>query len=289
MAKAHASLLETHIEGPDTKLWTVRADACPALRQRHISHLGVGDAAVPYKIVRTNLSGAYLHGSLGGEGRMLLDGRWHPHRPGMASLAPAHVLHAFHAIPSKRWHYCWVRYTPTSPRSMVHAMAPILGHFDCRPLSHAILGLVTEMQAARDLATCALWLDLIEGYVDGFAEPWRREERLLAVWNAVRQDLSRPWTRDDLAELAGVSCEHLRRLCRDSLGRSPMQQLSILRVQHAAHQLATTTTKLEAIADSVGYRNPFAFSNVFKKVTGVRPSRFRARKHELAPRGSELR
>jgi AraC-like DNA-binding protein len=163
---------------------------------------------------------------------------------------------------------------------MIHSMAPILGTFDCRPLSHAILGLVTEMQAGRDMGTCALWLDLIEGYVDNFAEPWRREERLLVVWNAVRQNLARAWTRDELAELAGVSCEHLRRLCQHSLGRSPMQQLTILRVQHAAHQLATTNTKLETIADSVGYRNAFAFSNVFKKVTGVRPSSFRARKQE---------
>ena len=26
---------------------------------------------------------------------MLLDGRWRPHRSGMTSLAPAHVLHAY--------------------------------------------------------------------------------------------------------------------------------------------------------------------------------------------------
>jgi AraC-like DNA-binding protein len=102
------------------------------------------------------------------------------------------------------------------------------------------------------------------------------------------KNLSRPWTRDDLARLAGVSCEHLRRLCRDSLGRSPIQQLTILRVQYAAHQLATTSVKLEAIAHSVGYRNPFAFSNVFKKVTGVRPSSFRARRQD-ALRSSEQR
>lgn len=277
MARDHADLLETHINGPDTKLWSVRADGCPALAQRHISHVGVGDAAIPYRIVRTKLSGAYLHGSLGGEGRMLIDGRWRPHREGMVSLAPAHVLHAFHAIPSKRWHYCWVRYTPSSSRSMMHAMAPIIGAFDCRPLGHAIMGLVTEMGAGREMARCALWLDLIESYVESFAEPWRREERLLAVWGPVRQDLSRRWTLDDLARLAGLSCEHLRRLCQDSLGRSPMQQLTNLRVQQAAHQLATTAAKLDAIADGVGYKNPFAFSNVFKRVTGVRPSLFRAR------------
>jgi AraC-like DNA-binding protein len=278
MARDHVDLLETHINGPDTRLWTVRGEDCPAMRQRHIAHVGVGDAAVPYRIIRTRLSGAYLHGSLGGEGRMLIDGRWRPHTEGMMSLAPAHVLHAFQAIPSCRWNYCWVRYTPESPRSMVHAMAPIIGTFDCKPLSHAIMGLVAEMQAGRKMANCALWLDLIDSYVDGFAEPWRREERLLAVWDAVRRDLSRPWTLPELAELAGLSGEHLRRLCQSSLGRSPMQQLTNLRVQHAAHQLATSNAKIETIAEAAGYRNPFAFSNVFKKVTGVRPSEFRARK-----------
>jgi transcriptional regulator GlxA family with amidase domain len=105
------------------------------------------------------------------------------------------------------------------------------------------MGLVAEMQAERKMANCALWLDLIESYVDGFAEPWRREERLLAVWDAVRRDLSRPWTLPELAELAGLSGEHLRRLCQSSLGRSPMQQLTNLRVQHAAHQLATSNAK----------------------------------------------
>ena len=282
MAEDHPDLLETHIDGQDTRLVTVRSDDCPALRQRHISHLGVGDAAAPYRIVRTKLTGAYLHGSLGGEGRMLVDGRWRPHRAGTVSLAPAHVLHAFHAIPSRRWQYCWVRYMPSSPRSLIHAIAPIMASYDCRPLSHAILGLAAEMAAARDIAACALWLDLIESYVDGFAEPWRREERLLVVWSAVRQDLSRAWTLPDLAGLAGVSCEHLRRLCRDSLGRSPMQQLTDLRVQQAAHQLATTEAGLDAIADGVGYRNPFAFSNVFKRVTGVRPSVFRAKRQRAA-------
>lgn len=278
MVKDHLNLLETHIEGSDTKQWSVTASDCPALARRHIAHVGCGDAAVPYRIVRTNLSGAYLHGSLGGVGRMLIDGRWRSLGAGMASFAPAHVLHAFHAVPSRRWHYCWVRFTAQSSRSVIDAMTPIMGHYDCRPLSHAIMGLYNEMQAGRNMATCALWLDLIEIYVDGFAKPWKSETRLMTVWNHVRKDLARPWTLSELAGLAGLSNEHLRRLCHRSLGRSPMQQLTTLRVQQAAHRLATTNTKIEIIADSVGYLNPFAFSNVFKRVTGLRPSEFRTRR-----------
>ena len=189
MANLHESLSETHIVGDDTHQSIVRAEECPALAQRQISHVGVGDAAVPYKIVRTHLSGTYVHASLGGEGRILLDGRWRPHRAGMVSLAPAHVLHAFHAIPSKRWQYCWVRYLPTSPRSSIRFMAPVMAQFDPQPLNHAILGFIREFHAGNNTSSAMLWIDLIEHYISRFAEPLQREDRLRAVWEAVQADL----------------------------------------------------------------------------------------------------
>jgi AraC-like DNA-binding protein len=283
MAVDHAKLLETHIVGEDTRQWIVRSESCLALRRRDIAHVGVGDAATPYRIVRTKLSGAYLHATLGGEGRMLIDGRWRAHRVGTTSMAPAHVLHAFHAIPSRRWQYCWVRYMPSSPRSLVHAMAPVMARFDPEPLRHAIMGLVHETGTQSDEGASELWVDLIERYVDRFSEPWRREERLLTLWSEVRQELARNWTLDQLAGIARTSSEHLRRLCRRSLGRSPMQQLTVLRMQHAAHLLATTEVKIEAVAHEVGYQNSFAFSNTFKRMTGLRPSEFRSRKRGRRP------
>jgi AraC-like DNA-binding protein len=281
MAGLHGKLSETHIVGDDTRQLIVRAECCPALAQRQISHVGVGDAAVPYRIVRTRLSGTYVHASLGGEGRILLDGRWRPHRAGMVSLAPAHVLHAFHAIPSKRWQYCWVRYMPASPRSSISFVAPVMARFDPEPLNHAILGLHREVQTGGHTGSATLWIDLIDHYIARFAEPLQKEDRLRAIWNAVQADLAHPWTVESLAGLAKISGEHLRRLCQRSLGRSPMQQLTYLRIQYAAHRLATTEEKVEDVAHCVGYQNPFAFSNTFKRMTGFRPSHFqmhRARK-----------
>lgn len=278
MAGLHNDLSETHIVGEHTQQFIVRAEDCTALASRQISHVGVGDAAIPYRIVRTHLSGTYVHATLGGEGRILLDGRWRPHRAGMVSLAPAHVLHAFHAIPSRRWQYCWVRYMPQSPRSAIGFMAPVMARFDAEPLRHAILGLCQEVRSRADSGAALLWIDLIEHYITRFAEPLQREDRLRSLWDIVQKDLERPWTAGDLAGLANISGEHLRRLCQASLGRSPMQQLTYLRVQHAAHQLATTQTKIEDIALQVGYLNPFAFSNTFKRMTGFRPSHFRSRR-----------
>ncbi len=288
MVTMHEKLSETHIVGDDTRQKIVRAEDCPPLARRLLSHVGVGDAAPPYRVVRTNLSGAYLHACIGGEGRMLLDGRWRAHREGMVTLAPAHVLHAFHAIPGKRWQYCWVRYMPQSPRSAIGGMTPLVAKVDPLPLSDAILGLYHEMQNGGDIAATVLWIDLIEHYVKRYTEPLRNEERLSKLWNEVIADLGRPWTLDQLAVIAGMSGEHLRRLCQTRLGRSPMQQLTYLRVQHAAQVLATTDKRVGDVAFEVGYQNPFAFSNTFKRMTGFRPSRFQRRRTPPAVEDTEV-
>lgn len=273
---------EAHVLGDDTVQTVVRAEQCDALAVRHIAHVAVVDAAAPYTIVRTHLSGAFMQVCLSGEGQTLLDGRWYPHKPGNVSFAPAHVLHAFHCVPARRWRLAWVRFRPDSMRSVDGAMAPTMSPFDGQVLEHAILGLAGEMQGAADPGTCAVWVDVIERYVSRILEPLQREPRLLPVWNAVKADLGRNWTLADLASLANTSEEHLRRLCQKNLGRSPGKQLATLRIAHAAHLLATTTDKIEAISHSVGYLNPFAFSNTFKRLTGFRPSDYRSK-----PRGGE--
>ena len=60
-----------------------------------------------------------------------------------------------------------------------------------------------------------------------------------------------------------------------------------VRMAHAARLLATTGDKVEVIARSVGYANPFAFSNTFKRLTGFRPSDYRARPHVSLLHGSD--
>lgn len=268
---------ETHVLGETTVQTVVRAEHCDALAARHIAHVAVVDAAAPYTVVRTHLSGAFMQVCLSGEGQTLLDGRWYPHKPGNVSFAPAHVLHAFHCVPGKRWRLAWVRFRPDSVRSVDGAMAPTMSPFDGQVLEHAILGLAGEMQGAADAGTCVVWVDVIERYVSRLLEPLQREPRLVPVWNAVKADLARDWTLADLASLANTSEEHLRRLCQKNLGRSPGRQLATLRIAHAAHLLATSDDKIEAIARGVGYVNPFAFSNTFKRLTGFRPSDYRAK------------
>ena len=119
------------------------------------------------------------------------------------------------------------------------------------------------------------WVELIHRYVLRFAQPWHVEDRLSKIWEAVARKPDHPWNLAELSKSVHCSGEHLRRLCRHQLGRSPMQQVTYLRIRHAADLLTETESKLEHIANAVGYANPFVFSNTFKKWTGWRPSEYR--------------
>jgi len=275
----HPVLVETHRVGPHTREHIVRAADCPALSTHGIAHVGVADAAAPYTMVRTDLPGAYFLACFEGEGRILLDGRWQRCTAGMACLAPPHVLHAFHAVPGRRWGFVWVRYGPqTGQGPLINSSAPVLAKFAVEPVRAAVEGLFHEQAGGRQPWSLHHWTELIQGYVTRFAQPWHVEDRLAKLWEAVAAEPGQPWTLTELARRSHCSGEHLRRLCRRQLGRTPMHQVTYLRLRHAADLLTRTDDKLETIATAVGYANPFVFSNTFKRWTGWRPSEYRARK-----------
>jgi transcriptional regulator GlxA family with amidase domain len=157
----------------------------------------------------------------------------------------------------------------------VNARAPVLAAFDGGPLAAAVEGLHREARGTASPAAMQLWTDLIQHYARTFAGPWRTDDRLRHVWQSVAHDLAADWSLPKLVHLAGMSAKHLTRLCQQSLGRTPAQHVTALRLQHAALLLTTTGHKVEVIAREVGYRSLFTFSHTFKKFTGRRPSEYR--------------
>lgn len=260
----------------DARDWLAEAPVCPSLAQHGITHVGLADVTHPYVVRRPDLSGTFIMVCTGGEGRIWLEGTWQPMHAGQACLAPPHAFHAYKAVPRKSWHIAWVRYQEQEGAlPLVNTRAQVLTDFDGAALAAAIGGLYSEASRTASPAAMNLWTDLIQHYARTFAEPWRTDDRLREVWQAVVGDLSANWPLSRLAALAGMSTKHLTRLCHQSLGRTPAQHLTCLRVQQAAHLLTTTTDKVEAIAHEVGYHSLFTFSHTFKKITGCRPSEYR--------------
>jgi AraC-like DNA-binding protein len=291
MRKADTSLSETDIRSPRAKAWMVRADerdlrtwlksapVCSLLGNHQISHVGVASMPDPFRIVRSKLGGSYFLACHGGEGRVLIDGRWLRCRAGQAFLLPPGTLHAFHTSPGKTWDIVWVRYHERAgQRPMASANSPVLARFDSAPLRHAILGLHHECSTTAVPADLDLWVRLVQSYVQRFAQPVRMDERIGKLWEMVAADLSHPWTIDELARTAHMSEKQFQRLCRRELGRSPRQQLIWLRIRRAAELLSSGGDKIATIAAQVGYQNPFVFSSTFKRCLGWPPSEYPGRK-----------
>ncbi len=207
---------------------------------------------------------------------MLVDGRWRVCKAGTACLLPPHMLHAFHAVKGRTWKFVWVRYQAVpEKRPVARAGSPVMAQFDGGPLGAAVTGLHGECLGESLPAAVYQWIELIQSYVLRFAQPWQMDRRLSVVLEKVAIRLDAEWTLDGLATAAHMSGEHLRRLCTRQLGRSPMQQVTYLRMRHAAELLAGTDEKIATIASRVGYKNPFVFSTTFKKWIGWRPSEHR--------------
>jgi AraC-like DNA-binding protein len=288
MPDARIQLTDVTIHGPRTKLrgvkaanvefrpWIASFPVCPTLNQYQIAHVGLMEAVAPYEIARSDQTTTYFLACYGGRGRVLVDGRWRDCRAGMACLMPAHIRNAFCAVPMVKWEFCWVCYLQTSgTRPISDSASPVLARYDPVPLRSAIHGLIHECQANPASSTISRWADLIQEYVMRFAKPAGLDRRLLALWDRVSAQLHADWTLARLARESGYSKEHLRRLCHLEIGRSPMHQVIYLRMRRAAELLTTTRDRVEAIAQAVGYHDPFGFSRAFHKWVGWGPAEYR--------------
>ena len=267
----------------ESRPWIANFPVCQTLNQYYMVHVGIQEAVAPTRIVRTKQTSTYFLTCFGGRGKVLIDGRWRICREGYACLLPAHTLNAFEAIPGSRWNFCWVCYQrPAGQRPIADVTSPVMARFDPLPLRSAIQGLMYECNGPGQPTLIQEWTDLIHAYVLRFAQPTEQPDQLRLLWERVASHLADDWTLTRLAREAGYSNEHLRRLCRRQLGRSPVHQVVYLRMRRAAELLATTEQTIESISHEVGYGNPFVFSNAFTRWIGWRPSEYRRKKLSTA-------
>lgn len=273
-----SSFIAVKSSGDEVRTWLADAPECPAMEPKHIAHAGVMNAVHPFRVVRLFQSGTFMFASLSGRGEVLVDGRWVRVGPNEACLLPPFTANAIQAIrKGPDWKFCWVRYLEShGGNPLVSSKSPVKGAFDAAPLLHAVEGLHAEASKREpSAAQTHLWIELIHGYVTGFAQPAHGDPRLWRLWQQVEAQPGRAWTLPEMAAVASVSEEHLRRLCIKELGRSPGKHVTSLRIQHACHLLSTTDMKISAIASEVGYMSPFTFASTFRQWTGLQPSAHR--------------
>lgn len=103
----------------------------------------------------------------------------------------------------------------------------------------------------------------------------RMPATLNAAMLAMRADLGRSWSSDELSELTGVSPSHLRRMFGRHLRTSPHQWLLRERLMHAQALIVESTMPLAEIAEACGFCDVYHFSREFRRSVGTPPAAWR--------------
>lgn len=86
---------------------------------------------------------------------------------------------------------------------------------------------------------------------------------------------SEPLKIKDVAAALHVHPNYLSTVFKKEYGQSPAAYLRAVRMEHSAMLLGISDSPVAAVANAVGYQNPFQFSSAFKKQFGVSPSVYR--------------
>ena len=96
----------------------------------------------------------------------------------------------------------------------------------------------------------------------------------------LHQNYHRSISRLEIAEEINVNQDYLTRVFKQELGISPWDYLTRYRIFHAKERLLATDENVGKIGYQVGFSDVAYFSRVFRRHTGLSPSKFRRKKSE---------
>jgi AraC family transcriptional regulator len=131
----------------------------------------------------------------------------------------------------------------------------------CRAMAHHLASRYGEAQPQDDVRDWKL-------------PPWR----LRKIADHVEDHLDGEIRIADLATLIGLSAGHLHRAFRATLGKTPLEFITERRVQRAMQMLARETASIAEIALRVGFQSPSHFTRTFRRMVGVNPGDYRAKR-----------
>lgn len=105
----------------------------------------------------------------------------------------------------------------------------------------------------------------------------RLPEKLALVHSHIRAHYAQELSNDRLAQLVGYHPYHLNRLYAQATGRTLHEDLTAVRLSHAAARILSTDAPLQEIAEGVGFVGYPHFSACFKRAYGVGPAQYRKR------------
>ena len=230
----------------------------------------------------------HLHINLGASGEVLVDGKWTRWPGNSAYVNPTDSDWGWRLSDStEQMEHFYIRYLtknescfPVSKRGSY-----IVEFDDFHDDFHEIISmyeyLYKETNNLERPLVIRCFVELVAFHGREIILGTKSQSQLSRLWAQVLAEPEKPWTIHALSEAIDVSPETLRLHCKREVSRSPMRQVTFLRMRKAAGMLETTDLTLQQIAQCVGYESSFNFSTAFKRVFGVSPAEYRKKSRKI--------
>ncbi len=116
----------------------------------------------------------------------------------------------------------------------------------------------------------------LELYMDKMQENAnKKSHRIIArMVKLLHENEDQKLTGDQIANAMGMNYSYLSSLFKNHTGKSVTQYQNEILIEKAIQLLKKDNQNVSEVSDYLGFSNPFYFSRVFKKVTGVSPSTY---------------
>lgn len=201
-------------------------------------------------------------------------------------LGPGHTEHFFFAQ-DRDTHHSWVAVAPDAiPQEMRKEFARLRGPAPFLGRMASLLAIAkknTDPSPGPESLQDGLYLGIAISILCDFAAFVSAGHKLVTASDVVLSQMerflddtyTRPIALKEIARAAGVSQQHLLKLCRVAGRPTPMKQLYAKRLEIATDLLLNTGFSVAEIARQCGFVNQFHFSRKFKYSVGKSPLRWR--------------
>jgi AraC-like DNA-binding protein len=225
---------------------------------------------------------------LDGNGWIELEGRTLQIGEGHLAVIPAGTPHRYAASSISPWSIYWFHLKGGHVAEMIRLygldagclMLPANVYLEFAESFDRCYGLLTDKPFSMSVQvyvsqTMGQLLGTIGLGAGGSARDRKRANDLERAIRYMNDRLSDSLKLPELAAHTGLSKQHLIYLFNQETGCPPIEYFLRLKMRKAGQLLSMTGLTVKEIAASVGIADPYYFSRLFKKMTGVPPTEYR--------------
>ena len=120
-------------------------------------------------------------------------------------------------------------------------------------------------------------LDLFDKITTYFNNKLNQKNRYVVneINDIIRHQYTKNITVKLISEQVGLTPNYISQIFKKETGITITKKITEIRIEAAKELLKDSNFKVFEVAEMVGFDNPYYFSTVFKKITGIHPSKFR--------------